>query len=132
MGFEFIDTVITKMVQQYADVYNMRWDGHRVTPQNSYWRTFEQANWSQGAPASISNYLKDLKIKFKSDHKRFFFEDFIPQHIVQLTSNRSLRIEVPLSAYTSSSSPSISFSANLNFNLSISATNILDLGKPFQ
>ena len=46
VGVDFIETAVTKMVQQYVDVYNVRWDGGRVSPQESHNTTLnEHKRW---------------------------------------------------------------------------------------
>lgn len=73
MGFDFIETAVTKMVQQYADVFNERWNGERESPQ---WRTWTSSkDFTMQHPHVESSRFN---LRFDSAHRRKFFGDWIP------------------------------------------------------
>lgn len=76
-GFDFIETSLTKMMQQYIDIYNDRWNGSKASPQS-------QNKWSNTPFTDGLQY----RIEILAPKSRF-------GHI-EARESKNLKVEVPV------------------------------------
>lgn len=76
------------------DIYNERWDGQRVTPQASHWKTKHNFKW-------CDQYGNGFALQIKGSRQRAFFGDYKSMKTAHVkidedNNEKYLKINVPL------------------------------------
>lgn len=133
-GFDWIESAVTKMVQQYIDAYNDRWKGEKKTIQK--FNTKHNTRFAKGGELG-----EGLQLEIEGADKIGWWGDLKGRTVSTTDSketiendvrNRKVLFEVPVKVTSNGSPARISFTTNLKVELILrNKTTKRDLFEPF-